>query len=430
MKKYLPLLLVEAYLFFTLFVFIFGPVHFALHNAMLFVLLMILYHLAFIGGYIIALDFQKPRTYKLNIGLSSSFFYISFLLGLIGVLNTYKNVMLSPSIIPYDIVSEVGRGFSEPGIVYTERMAKLSSEGAGAESSSRIWNILSIFIAFFKLLFVFMFLYFWRDLSVFKKSLSIFYSLMFLAAGFSSGTNSVIFIFFIFFMFSLLTISYLRKNRHFFKILIFMFLLFLIPIGGFGYIMSQRGGGFHYFASTSPLGDINVLIDTPALDSVIGFYYYSAVWLNYYLVQGYYGFSLILDSDWIWTYGFGNSAFLQRQLLILTGVDVTELTFQSRVSNVWDENAQWHSFYGQFANDFGFAGLVLLMFFLGYFLARVWSSIIYNNSFYGVALIPLFMLMFIFFPANNQIFGYIDTFSYFIFVGLLWFFEGKRLRFL
>ena len=68
------------------------------------------------------------------------------------------------------------------------------------------------------------------------------------------------------------------------------------------------------------------------------------------------------------------------------------------------------------------------MFILGFYLSKIWNSVIYKNSFYGAALIPIFILMFIFFPANNQVFGYIDTFSYFIFVSLLWGFEILNVR--
>lgn len=221
---------------------------------------------------------------------------------------------------------------------------------------------------------------------------------------------------------------YLNRYKYFLGIIVLCFVLSLIPIGSFGYIMSQRGGGFEYFLSISPLSDISILMKTPELDSFFGFYQYSMVWLSSYLVQGYYGFSLILDMDLNWTYGFGNSAFLQRQFFLITGSDIGELTYQARISPVWDKDAQWHSFYGQFANDFGFIGLSFLMFFLGYFFSRVWLSVIYKNSFYGAALLPIFALMFIFFPANNQVFGYIDTFSYFIFVSLFWYLEGKKLR--
>jgi hypothetical protein len=192
--------------------------------------------------------------------------------------------------------------------------------------------------------------------------------------------------------------------------------------------MSERGGGFEYFSSTSPLGDISVVsnFDFATESSFIDFFYYSFTWLSYYLCQGYYGLSLILNLDWQWTYGFGNSEFLQRQLLMISGEDVSSLTFQSRIDHLWDKSAQWHSFYAQFANDVGFIGLPFLLFAIGFFFAKVWNSVIQKNNFYGLALIPIFTIMFIFFPANNQVLGYIDTFSYFIFVTILWLFNSKQ----
>jgi hypothetical protein len=191
--------------------------------------------------------------------------------------------------------------------------------------------------------------------------------------------------------------------------------------------MSRRGGHFDFFASTSPLGDITVSASSSNINNIFEFFNYSFVWLTYYLVQGYYGFSLILNLDLEWTFGFGNSDFLQRNLLLITGVDVSDITFQARVSEYWS-SAQWHSFYGQFANDVGFFGLIVFMFFLGYFLSRVWASVVYKNSFYGACLVPILGLLFIFLPANNQVFGYIDTLSYILFMSVFWFFEDKKIR--
>jgi len=424
MKKYLPLILVEIYLLTTLLLYFFGIVEFRGHNTTLFLMLMFIYHSAFILGYYISIKTYKFNKIKIDKKFSSKFFYLSLFCALLSVLGSYQNLMLAPSIIPYDLFNDLVRGVSEPGMVYSDRMNAMSE---GITSNSRVFNVISIFFAFFKLFFIFLFLYFWSDLSFFKKFLVLIYSFLFISSGVSSGTNSVIFIFFIFSASSLLVIFFLRSNISFLKVWPFMGSGLLIPIGYFGYLMSKRGGGFEYFSSTSPLGDITVSSVTPNLDSFFDFYYYAFVWLNYYLVQGYYGFSLILDLDLNWTFGFGSSDFLQRQFLILTGIDISGSTFQARVSEYWS-SAQWHSFYGQVANDFGFIGVSIVMFVLGYFLSRVWASVIYNNSFYGISLLPIFVLMFIFFPANNQVFGYIDTISYFLFMSLFWFFEDKKLK--
>ena len=427
MKKYLPLVLVETYLLATLLLYFFGPINFQTHNTILFLILMFLYHIAFIFGFCISINTYKINQLKIDRKFSSKFFYFAFFFAVLSILVTYQNVMLSSSIIPYNLFEEVSKGIFSPDQIYLDRMIEIKLAD-GQSLVSRTSNIFSIFFAFFKLFFIFYFLYFWNDLNFFKKSLAIFYSFLFLAPGFASGTNSVIFIFFIFLILTLIILFYLAKVRFFRTKLILFGLISLIPVGNFGYIMSRRGGGFEYFSRTSPLGDISVENLTSNLSSFLDFYYYAFVWLNYYIVQGYYGFSLIINLDLNWTFGFGNSDFLQRQFLLITGIDLSGSTFQSRISDYWS-SAQWHSFYGQFANDFGLIGLSILLFILGYFFAKVWGSVIYNKSFYGASLLPIFALMFIFFPANNQVFGYIDTLSYCLFMTIFWFFEDKKFRF-
>lgn len=427
MKKYIPLILVEGYLIVTLLALYLGPIEFKIHNQAFFAALIFLYHGFFILGYWVSIKTSRKINAKIISEFSPKYYYISFFVGLIGVFGTYNNLMLSSSIIPYDFFDNVIRGFFEPGLAYTDRMISVEM---GVTSDSRLFNILSIFFSFFKLLFIFQFVYYWKQLGRFQKLLAFIYSLLFVSVGVAAGVNSVVFIFCIFLVFSIIIVLYAFEYAHLRRVLIICGILFLLPVAYFGNIMSERGGGFEYFLSTSPLGDISVSAISPDIEgmSLIDLLSYSFVWLDYYLVQGYYGFSLILDLDHNWTFGFGNSAFLQHQCLAITGIDISPLTFQHRISHLWDESAQWHSFYGQFANDFGLIGVAFFLFLLGYYLSRIWSSIIFNNSFYGAALMPIFMLMFIFFPANNQVFAYIDTLSYFIFISIFWILEGKKVR--
>ncbi|UZT80389.1 hypothetical protein OF113_10170 [Ectopseudomonas chengduensis] len=426
MKVFFPLYLIEVYLVFTLFLYVFGPVYFESHNAVFFWALIFLYHVSFVLGYVLSVFLYRRPASVSRAEYSPFLFYISLFFAVIGVLLAYKNLMLTSGLFPTNIVEEVFRGAVDPRGVYSERMRLITAPSYAG--GMRWLNVLSIFFAFFKLLFIFVFVFYWRNLGGVEKSISCLYSLLFLAPGVASGTNSVIFIFFIFLIFSVAVVLFLKRRRAFWLFSVFGCALFFIPISVFGYVMSRRGGGFDSIARVSPLGDISVVMETPALDSLIGFLSYSLVWLNYYLVQGYYGFSLVLNMDLNWTFGFGNSAFLQRQLLLLTGVDVSEDTFQARISDIWDESGQWHSFYGHFANDFGFVGLSCFLLFLGFFVSRVWLSVIYQNSFYGAALVPVIIIMFVFIPANNQVFGYIDTFSYFVFISLFWLLEGKSMR--
>ncbi|MDN3649316.1 hypothetical protein QWZ13_10360 [Reinekea marina] len=116
-----------------------------------------------------------------------------------------------------------------------------------------------------------------------------------------------------------------------------------------------------------------------------------------------------------------------RQLEWLTNIDLTELTYQHKIDEFWGESAQWHSLYSHLANDVHFFGVSFLCLFIGFFLARVWFSVLDNGSFYGACLIPLFVLLIFFIPANNQIFGFLGTFSSFSIITLLWLKEGKSL---
>lgn len=420
LKVFLPLVAVEVYLASTLLLLAFGPVRFAIHDLYYFIFLMLAYHLYFCAGYVLAVKTHQNRCQKRKIEnyFSKSFFNILAIFALFSVLNAYKNLTLSSSIIPWGIIESFQRGLSEPGLVYTERMVILQEREG---SANRFFNIISVFYAFTKYLFIFYALNYWRFLSLFNKMVFSIFCFIFLAAGVSAGTNSAIFLFTFYASISIIVLSFLNKNRYRYLFLALCGFALLVPLYYFGFVMSQRGGAITYFSATSPLGDINVS-DYASFNNGadLPFAYYTFVWLNYYLVQGYYGFSLILSQDWQFTFGAGNSAFLQRQVSLISGVDISSMTFQRKISDVWHESAQWHSFYGQFANDFGKVGLVGFMLSLGFVFGRVIASAIKDNSFYAKSLIPIFAIMFIFFPANNQIFGFIDTLSFIFMVGILW----------
>ena len=350
-KKFIPLFVVEFYLISTLLIFFFGPLSFKVHNFEVFVILMLLYHVSFIVGYYLASVGYSKDVCRLNFSFDNLRFYFIFAFATLACLITYKNVMLGTSLIPVDIFAQVARGISSPAEVYIERLEIINS---GLYSTSRLINVTSVFFMFFKFLFIFYAIYFWKYLSLVKKVLFFIYCFLFVSPSLAGGINSILFYFIIFSFVSLFFVKLMRGEVRMLRVLVMLFFVLLIPVGFFGYIMSLRGGGFEFFNNISPLGDISINILTPALDSFYGFYLYSLVWISSYLVQGYYGFSLALGQDWIWTYGFGSSHFLQNQLLIIFGIDVSDLTFQARVSSFWDEKAMCHSFYGQVANDVSF----------------------------------------------------------------------------
>ncbi|WP_257285965.1 hypothetical protein [Endozoicomonas sp. SESOKO1] len=432
-RLYLPIFIVEIYLIFTICLFLFGPIEFKVHNNIIFGLYLSLYIFALLIGYLFSLKLNLVNRdlfcFNGREKLSLSFFYIVLFLSFFANIIFYKNVMLHDSISLSAIWKSILHGLDNPELAYATRMQRFESY-----QGNKLLNILYFFIAFARPLLTAMIPFYWDRLTFFIKFVSLSLLSFQVFVGLSAGLNKPIFDFFFFFSVSLavyFVLHYIRygnfgfKNRKLFVCLsVFAFFLFLIFFGTF---MSARGGDFSYFYSTSPLGDIFISDDLNV--TIFGeAFTYVYVWMAYYLVQGYYGFSLSLGYNFDSLFGFGNSPFLLRQLEFLSGENLTPLTFQEKISNVWDAEAQWHSFYSHMANDVHFIGVVFVMFALGFYLGKVWLSAVDGNNIYAKLLIPLIALLFLFIPANNQVFGYLETFSYFLFVNLLWFFSSFKIR--
>jgi hypothetical protein len=150
-----------------------------------------------------------------------------------------------------------------------------------------------------------------------------------------------------------------------------------------------------------------------------------SVGLTGYVVQGYYGLSLALNQEFDSTFGIGNSMFLINSFKKFFDIDVASRTFQHKINNAWSELGQWHSFYSQVANDVGFWGVIVVMFGLGVLLCRVWISALEEEDIFAKLLLIILMIMFIYMPANNQVFNIME--SLFSFWALLFLWAGRRL---
>ena len=342
-------------------------------------------------------------------------YYLLLFLAFLSLFLSFYNsgISLNPSTFIQDLVF----GLLNPAESYSLRKESVDF-ALNAKSSARLLNVFSILFAFTQLFFLGYSIYFWKFLNALKKFIFFFYSFLYLSVGVSNGTNSPIFYFVIYCGTTLLVVKYLTNDPHVCRSLLLIVSLFILSLIFFSSSVTIRGGSYDYLLSTSSLGDISLnrfYFDFPILAPILP----GLTWFSYYLAQGYYGFSLSLGLEPIWTFGFGSSQFLQRQFLSITGFDLSNITLQSRISSLWHETAQWHSLYSQLANDFGFIGVAFVMFFIGYFLARIWKFSLLTHSPYSILLIPIFSILIIFIPANNQIFGYIVGSSYIIIVSLI-----------
>lgn len=434
MKYYLPILAVEFYLCTTLLIFEFGPVSYHLDSPLLFWGFIFSYHVTMVLGYVVACETRRRCTYQgiQNERYSGAFVWLLIFASIMASLIGHRNITGSDELIPYGLLDDVINGITNPEEQYIKKMEIVLN---ATYTGDKLMNMLYFFIAPAKILIIPVLVFYWGRMGLFARLLSLFASVLPVLSGLATGTNKPAFDFAIFYGSSLVVYFLLNYFNHgrfgFFQRKFFVIVALAAIVGAvvfFGNSMVNRGGDVSYIESISPLGDIKVTSEIDVDDGLGGFLMYTFVWLSSYIVQGYYGFSLALTQDFTSTLGVGNSQFLMRQFEWVTGIDVSESTYQHKIDAWWGETAQWHSFYSYIANDYHFIGVALWCLVLGFYLAKLWVSIIDDNNLYAKLLMPLFAVMVVFIPANNQVFGFLETFSAFFVLTALWLHSISKAR--
>lgn len=432
LSNFAPIIFIEAYLILTLIIFSAGPINYYIESPLLFWGFILSYHLFMVFGYILGTKVNTKMPKKTFLSYQMSIVNIKIIIGLavIASIMSMKQFTIGQIFNPYFLFESVLQGLINPGEAYTDKMSLV-----GDSSSNKIFNIFLFLIAFSKIIVIPVIVLNWARLSFTLKCVGLFATLLPVISAISNGTNKSIFDFFIYYFASLSAVFIYNKikfgSAKFSDYKFFIVLVFISLIGAFvffGTTIGQRGGSVVYLENISPLGHISLKNYTENSD-YFGNIWYVYTWFSNYLVQGYYGFSLSLGQEFDSTFGFGNSVFLMRQFEFLTGIDLSVLTYQHKISPNWNEFAQWHSFYAHFANDFHFAGVAIICFILGFFIARVWIRFLVHSELSSFLLIPILFLLVIFIPANNQIFGLLDTLSAFVILFLIWFIRGRKIRF-
>ncbi|HVT13175.1 MAG TPA: O-antigen polymerase [Fimbriimonadaceae bacterium] len=124
-----------------------------------------------------------------------------------------------------------------------------------------------------------------------------------------------------------------------------------------------------------------------------------------YLTTGYYGLGLSIDRDVKPMYGFGHSMFLTRTVERLTGDENFEsrsLPVQISDKDGFKYPVHWCTAYPYFANDLGFFGTVVMLFFVGRALAQCWIDMLGGRNPYAVVFFALLMTLVFYLPATNR----------------------------
>lgn len=432
MIRYIPIVFLLFYLILTELSFAFGPINYNLKYPIEFWSLLLAYKLCFFLGYTLILRTRKIIYLNKKIEAENSIIKklpLFIALSIIASILSFKNDgSFLDKLNPIFWFTAALKGILIPGEVYTNKMVKVLS----GENPNKLLNILLFLIAFSKILIAPFLIFYWRKINVRKKVFGILAILLPLLASMSFGTNKGVFDFVILICASLLLYfahNKIHKGSYGFsekKILLTTSLILVIgAFYFFGNAMSERGGSLQYIETQDPQGRISVS-QKAIQKSQNNIYYYTYAWLSSYIVQGYYGFSLILEQPFQSTFGFGNSVFIRRNIESITGINLRKRTYQYRIDKYWGESSQWHSFYSYLANDFHFIGLGLVLILIGGHLAYIWIDFIQTGNPYTVVLLCLYVILIIFIPANNQIFGFLDGFSTFVWSNWLWI-KSKKL---
>lgn len=192
----------------------------------------------------------------------------------------------------------------------------------------------------------------------------------------------------------------------------------------------QEAGRRTLDAQRALVGPYGVVSDDGLFDITGDRLRFGLIMTSLYISQGYEGLALAMELPFEWTFGVGWSKALQSIYHdYLGGSDIFVRSYLARneAATGWPALRWWSTIFTWIASDTTFYGTVLVMFFIGFCLARVWGDAISSgNPFAFAVLAQLFILVFMF-PANNALAQTLD--ALFAVVGILSIYALSRKHF-
>ena len=419
-KDRIPLFPIKSLLSFLVFTEVFyfvGPINYQYQAPFLTALFFVAINVALYKGYMSGLgSYKKRRTRDLSLSTIHHLILVGLIISLVSLAMQMGTDMLSPSAIANKFVYAL----QNSGDVYHEKL-----------ENSRTTVMTYVFMLLAPIRFAAMCIgvYSWSKLSSKYKILVGLILFIDLFGWVTSGTRKGL-------MDDVLIIGYLsilarpvllndRKRRR--ELTIAM--LTLLGLFLFYFLVSNlsRGGKEMSEMELEDLSNIRQLYKT-SLSPVLVF---SLAGIEGYLCQGYRALdyalaSFVYEGYVCFTFGFGNNWFFINLFEHLApGLDILGNTYQGYLSRYGiDPMINWHSAYVWFANDVTFIGVPFLLYLIGRFFAKVWLDAYYRVKISSVPLSCLFIIMILYFFANNQVL----SFSMITFVVTLFLYK-TRMRF-
>jgi hypothetical protein len=400
-----PIIFFEIYLSISILAFAFGPWQWPVSNPWQLYSFLILVQIALLAGYLQALrNPPRPTSLKLN---AQPAVIVSLALNFLWIGQTYK-VRAGQAFTLGEAIAGLATGLVNPGYQYDQKIkGYLSMKTAGP---STIQDYISL------LLYPLLWIAFplgvvaWKRLSISVRVALVVWIILDLSIWVAAGTNKGIADFIMLLPWLLVA----RKP----EVIANIKLRKVMLIGGLAIIgvavlvtffsmgMLGRSGGRVVMLYDPPTGiaaDPNhpvLRYLPPELQGPIALF-------SSYFTQGYYGLSLSLKEPFIFTYGVGNSYWLEALSRHVVTTPILDSTYPARIEwNAWDRYIKWSSIYPWIASDLSFPGTIVFMFLLGRLFALVWLDVAFCKNPWAVCLFPLLLIMLFYVPANNQVLGF------------------------
>lgn len=414
MLKYLPLILIEAYLALTGLLFLLGPFDWPRVNFYVLFAFLVFYQVALAIGYYMGAYPSKIVRKKLDVNY---WFKASLIISVILII-PYTHIYTGK--YPWDIIQEV----PDQAQAFSEYYQRLSME----RTPERIF-IMMVRTLFSPLMVALIPLMFWtKRLTIGWKILFILYVSLYFSFSLLRGTDKESADFLVFFfvgLFSRIAINHFSKEVKSSRTKIWLIVL-LLSFGLWGSYttfmerkMSRLGGDDQVCIQQADVcADMNRGV-MPYLDDKNKFGFSMA---TLYLSIGYYGMGLALEEDFESSLGLGHSLFISNAAMQVQDLrSFFDRTYTEKISlKGWDAQVYWATTYTWLANDVGFFGVIVLMLLIGFVFSRTWQDVISLKDPAAIILFSQIVLMLFYLPAFNVTMQNIDSYFAFIFWLVFW----------
>lgn len=396
-----PIVYAQAYLWATMVLFVLGPLFLQVDNKMVLIAFVAFCYTALFLGYWLGVKTRRNKVYQKISAVKVRRAKYIVLFGAVYHIIYAINMMFDFGISnPIALV----RALLNPGAAYSAKFEiyEMRDELGSVNRITQVLILLSLVYA----LFIPVLTIYWVYLKKSSRYFAIFAVVCFLIAFLSIGTQKGIGDVIIFataggavLLGRGALVLTAKQRRRLLTIIVLLFTLGLV-YGSVAQVSRAQEFGITQNKLTGDLSE-TLLAKVAGPNVAQGVYTILA-----YPSHGYYGLSLNLSQDFVFSQGAGFSpAFESYRRQFLGGMNNFDLTYPVRTEFVtgWPAGMYWSTAFPWFASDLTFPGVVVLMGIVGFMFSRLWISCISHARLLSLALFGQMLLFIAFLPANNQV---------------------------